>query len=236
MKCFNTKSISVLPTCSILILLLISAFITDRSANVLSDYARLERRTSVVIDAGHGGIDGGAVSCTGVEESKINLEIALRLNDLMHLLGINTKMIRTDDISIYTKGDTIAAKKVSDLKERVRIVNETNNAILLSLHQNYFDDGRYSGAQVFYNHDAQLANQLQKAFVTTLNPGSRRKAKKATGIYLMDNILCNGLLIECGFISNQDEEFRLRDPVYQKKICSIIGAVVSCFIYNQGVT
>ena len=110
----------------------------------------VERNHRIVIDAGHGGIDGGATSCTGVLESTINLQIALRLNDLMHLLGYETVMIRTTDTSVYTEGNTIAAQKVSDLKERVRIVNETENAILISIHQNIFPDSRYDGAQVFY--------------------------------------------------------------------------------------
>ena len=83
-------------------------------------------------------------------ESSFNLEISLRLNDLFHLLGYETRMIRTTDTSVYTKGDTIAQKKASDLKERVRIVKDTENALLLSIHQNIFPEGKYSGAQVFY--------------------------------------------------------------------------------------
>ena len=108
------------------------------------------RHHTVIIDAGHGGIDGGATSCTGVLESTLNLEIALRLNDLLTLLGMDTTMIRTTDTSIYTEGNTIAAQKVSDLKERARIVNDTENAILISIHQNTFSNSKYSGAQVFY--------------------------------------------------------------------------------------
>ena len=105
----------------------------------------------IIIDPGHGGEDGGAISCTGVSESKLNLEISLRLNDLLNLLGYDTCLIRDSDISIHTKGETIAQKKASDLKERVRIVNETENAVLLSIHQNQFPDSRYSGPQVFFH-------------------------------------------------------------------------------------
>ena len=94
----------------------------------------------IVIDPGHGGIDGGATSCTGVLESNLNLEIALRLEDMMHFLGYETVMLRKEDISIYTEGNTIAAQKISDLKERVRIVNETEGAMLISIHQNHFSD------------------------------------------------------------------------------------------------
>ena len=124
----------------------------------------IDREVCVIIDAGHGGEDGGASSCTGVLESQINLEISIRLNDLLRLLGYQTRMIRTTDTAIYSEGETLSAKKVSDLKNRVAIVNETDNALLVSIHQNTFPDGRYSGAQVFYSKDADsklLADHLQ---------------------------------------------------------------------------
>lgn len=232
---FRNRIILAITTIIILSLLLVSAFITDKAINVHSENVQFKKRTCVIIDAGHGGVDGGAVSCTGVEESQINLEIALRLNDLMHLLGINTYMIRTEDVSIYTGGNSIAAKKVSDLKERVRIINQTPNAILISVHQNYFQDSRYSGSQVFYYRDATLAKQLQTALVQTLKPESKRKAKKADGVYLMQNVNCPAALIECGFLSNPAEEEQLRDSEYQKKLCCVICSVVSCYIYNNSV-
>ena len=179
--------------------------------------------------------DGGATSCTGLVESTYNLDISLRLNDLLHLLGHDTQMTRTTDISIYTKGGTIAQKKASDLKERVRIVNETENALLISIHQNNFSDSRYSGAQVFYagtEGSAALAKQLQSALVAALNPGSSRKSKIGDGIYLMEHIDCPGVLIECGFLSNAAEEARLRNAEYQKKLCCVIAATVSEYLSN----
>jgi len=189
----------------------------------------------VIIDAGHGGVDGGSTSCTGVLESAINLEIALKLEDLLHLLGIDTLMIRTTDCSVYTKGETIAAKKVSDLKERARIVNGTENAVLISIHQNHFSDSRYYGAQVFYAPTAGssiLAKQLQSALITTLNPGSNRQSKKADGVYLMQQITRPGVLIECGFLSNHQEEAKLRDTAYQQKLCCVIAGTVSTYLYS----
>ena len=96
-----------------------------RTVSVMVESAPLKRGNCIIIDAGHGGEDGGATSCRGVLESTYNLEISLRLNDLFHLLGYDTRMTRTTDTSIYTKGETIAQKKISDLKERVRIVNKT---------------------------------------------------------------------------------------------------------------
>ena len=206
-----------------------------RTVSVMVEAAPLKRGNCIIIDAGHGGEDGGATSCRGVLESTYNLEISLRLNDLLHLLGYDTRMTRTTDTSIYTKGETIAQKKISDLKERVRIVNKTENALLLSIHQNNFTDSRYSGAQVFYagtEGSAQLAKLLQEKLVSTLNPGSNRKCKKSDGVYLMEHIDCTGVLIECGFQSNAEEEAKLSCGTYQKKLCCVIAATVSQYLSN----
>lgn len=202
------------------------------AVTVMVENTPMEDRSCIVVDAGHGGIDGGATSCSGVLESQINLEIALRLNDLLLFLGYDTKMVRTTDTSIYSEGSTIAAQKVSDLKQRVKLVNETENALLVSIHQNTFPDGRYSGAQVFYAKDEaskNLAKELQSALISALNPGSKRKSKPSDGIYLMQNIDAPGVLIECGFLTNPEEEAKLRDADYQKKMVCVIGACISRF-------
>ena len=212
--------------------LLAAAFIVcvlmcDEAVTTLSENRPVPRKVCIVIDPGHGGEDGGAVSRSGIPESTYNLEISQRLNALLNLLGYDTEMIRTTDISIYTKGETLAQKKASDLKERVKRINELDQAVLLSIHQNHYPDERYSGAQVFYANtegSGELAQQLQTSFVSTLNPGSHRQAKKASGIYIMEHIRCPGVLIECGFLSNHAEEAKLRDPEYQKKLCCIIAA------------
>ena len=120
------------------------------ATSAIADRIPVPREHTVVIDPGHGGEDGGAISVSGVPESQLNLEISLRLRDMMHLLGYKTLMIRTTDRSVYTQSGSLAAKKVSDLRQRVKIVNETDGAVLVSIHQNTFSDGRYSGAQVFY--------------------------------------------------------------------------------------
>lgn len=205
------------------------------AVTVMVENAPVEREKRIVIDPGHGGEDGGATSCTGISESGINLEISMRLDDLLHLLGYDTVMIRTTDVSIYTKGETIAEKKVSDLRQRVKLVNETEDALLLSIHQNHFSDSRYSGAQVFYadtKGSEVLAKTLQQALVESLNPGSRRRAKKSDGVYLMEHIHCTGVLIECGFLSNPQEEAKLRTPEYQKKLCCVIASSVSNYLSN----
>lgn len=207
----------------------------SQAITVLSENAPIQNRKCIVLDAGHGGQDGGAVSCTGVSESSFNLEICLRLNEMMHLLGIDTVLIRDTDRSIHTQGDTIAARKVSDLKERVKLVNSLQNVILVSIHQNHFTDSRYSGAQVFYKADkesAELAARLQNSFVQTINLGSNRKSKKAEGIYLLEKAESPAILVECGFLSNYQEEAKLRDPHYQKQVAAVIAA--SCSAYLHG--
>lgn len=209
------------------------AYGASTATTVIAQMIPMERDATIVIDAGHGGVDGGATSCTGILESKFNLDISLKLNDLFHLLGYQTAMIRTTDVSVYTAGDTIAAKKVSDLRQRVKIVNETENGILISIHQNFFSDSRYSGAQVFYGreeHSKSLAEQLQSSFRRTLNKDSHRNAKKSEGIYLMQHVECTGVLIECGFLSNPEEEAKLRNDDYQRKLCCVIAVETGQFL------
>ena len=228
----------LMPVCSIvLVILIMGSFNINKAVTVISENRPYTQRSVMIIDPGHGGEDGGATSCTGVLESQINLEIALRLNDLMHLLGVDTYMIRDTDVSIYTEGNSLSAKKISDLKQRVKIANSINNAILVSIHQNYYPDSRYGGAQVFYAESSGsevLAKELQEKFVSSINPGSARLAKKASGIYLMKHVKCSAVLVECGFLSNYQEEAKLRDAFYQKKICCVKGVVCSdYFVRNQ---
>ena len=207
----------------------------NEAVTTLAENRPVQRRVCIVIDPGHGGEDGGAVSCSGIPESSYNLEISQRLNALLNLLGYHTEMIRTSDISVYTKGETLAQKKASDLKERVNRINGLDQAVLLSIHQNHYPDERYSGAQVFYANtegSPELAKQLQTTFVSTLNPGSHRQAKKASGIYIMEHIRCPGILIECGFLSNSVEEAKLRDPEYQKKLCCVIASATCQYLSN----
>ncbi|MGM9523560.1 MAG: N-acetylmuramoyl-L-alanine amidase [Faecousia sp.] len=182
----------------------------------------------VVIDAGHGGEDGGAISVTGVRESTLNLEISQRLNDLLHFLGIQTKMIRTEDVSVYTEGETIAQKKVSDIHNRVAMVEQTPNALLVSIHQNQFSESQYRGAQVFYASGSQeLAELLQSELAEQVDPKNHRECKQAKGIYLLEHISCPAVLVECGFLSNPAEEALLRDEAYQKKLASVIACTLA---------
>lgn len=223
---------------SVLVGCIALAGIGSKVVTTVVETAPLEERTCIVVDAGHGGIDGGATSCSGVLESQINLQIALRVDALLRFLGYDTRMIRVTDTSIYTEGDTIAEQKVSDLKNRVKAVNETENSILLSIHQNTFSDGRYHGPQVFFSDDTYsraLAVYMQEAF-NVLDPVSGRKCRQAKGIYLMEKIHRSGILVECGFLSNPEEDARLNDPVYQNEVACVIATAMATHIKNAPLT
>lgn len=203
---------------------------TDNAVTAMSESTVLGGRHCVVIDAGHGGIDGGATSCTGILESHINLQIAQKLNDLLIFMGYQTKMVRTEDVSIHTQGNTIAAKKMSDLKQRVRIAEEENQPIFISIHQNYFQQSKYSGTQVFYaptEGSDLLAASMQSAVVSNLQPDNKRISKQASGVYLMEHLKCTAVLLECGFLSNPAEEAQLIDPNYQNKLCVVVACCIS---------
>ena len=190
----------------------------------------------VVIDPGHGGMDGGCVSVDGTPEKGINLAVAESLRDGLKLLGYDVVCTRESDISIYDKGtEGLGEQKKSDMKNRLAIFSKYSDGISVSIHQNQFTDSRYSGAQVFYagtEGSAQLAKLLQERLVSTLNPGSNRKCKKSDGVYLMEHIDCTGVLIECGFLSNAEEEAKLSCATYQKKLCCVIAATVSQYLSN----
>lgn len=184
----------------------------------------------IVLDPGHGGSDGGTQSAAGVPESHLNLEISQRVYDLLGLVGIDRVMTRQTDISLDTEGETVRQRKQSDLRNRVRLVNERENAVLVSIHQNYFDQSRYRGPQVFYAQtrgSEALAQQMQTALNTFLAPESGRSHKPAQGIYLMERIERPGILIECGFLSNEQEARLLTNADYQKKLACVITGVMA---------
>ena len=220
---------------SIIIIIMLLCHLGSKTVTTIAESSPPVRNHRIVLDAGHGGVDGGAISFSGIPESRYNLEITLRLRDLFHLLGYETVMIRTEDVSVYTKGETIAQKKMSDLKERVRIVNETENAILISIHQNTFSDSQYHGAQVFYadtEGSNPFASKMQSALVQSLNPESNRNCKQSKGVYLMEHIEKTGILVECGFLSNPEEDALLQTPDYQRKLSCVIAAATDCYLSN----
>jgi len=232
-NCMRRWIIMYLTVLSVALLVVVKC---DRTITAVAENQPVIRKYCIVLDAGHGGVDGGAVSCTGIRESDINLEITIRLNDLFHLLGYQTKMIRHGDESLHSNAETIAQKKISDLKMRTKIVNETENAVLISIHQNNFTDSRYSGAQVFYNTrtgSEGLAKMIQDNFVQSLNHDSKRKIQRSKGVYIMDHVSTTAVLVECGFLSNAEEEAKLRTDEYQKKICCVVASATSTFLSNS---
>lgn len=182
-----------------------------------------------IIDAGHGGEDGGAVSADGTQESQINLEIALRLEQLMRFAGQQTIMIRREDVSVCDEGlDTIRARKASDIRNRVALVNGTPNAVLVSIHQNSLPSSPEThGAQAFWNNPAGeiLASVVQEALNEAINTHRAKEPRKIPKtIYLMNHVTAPAVLVECGFLSNGAETAHLREPDYQTKLAAVIAA------------
>lgn len=188
---------------------------------------RVGRVGQLILDAGHGGEDGGAVSLTGVPESQINLAIVLKLDDLLGLYGAAPVLLRGEDISLHDDSAvTMREKKTSDLKNRVKAIQALGDATLISIHQNSYPEGRYSGAQTFYaptEGSQPLAEHIQTALRTALQPDNSREIKPIPdSVYLMNHIDCRAVLVECGFLTNAEEEALLRDDAYQKKLATVL--------------
>lgn len=183
-----------------------------------------------VVDPGHGGEDGGAVSVTGVPESQINLAIAKRLDALLGFYGENSYLMREEDISLHDpEAKTLREKKVSDLHNRAQLVGELEGAVLVSIHQNTFPQSKYHGTQVFFaptQGSQALAEACQQAIHTGLQPDNSRQAKPiADNVYLMNHVDCPAVLVECGFLSNPEEEAMLRQEDYQTKLAAVLAQV-----------
>lgn len=225
-------NICCIAACVIYFFMIMSAQINDE----LEASAISQQPTTVVIDAGHGGEDGGAVSSSGIRESAINLQIALKLEKLLAFCGIDTYMIRSADVSVYTQGQTIRERKISDLKERTRIVNELPNAILLSIHQNHFSEKKYKGAQVFYASSPgskELATLSQNVLRQAVDPSNLREIKRAASVYLMENVRCTAILVECGFLSNPQECLNLQSEQYQKRMVCALSCALAQYLDEE---
>lgn len=193
-------------------------------------HVRDEVPVTVVIDPGHGGEDGGAVSPSGVAESQINLAVSMRVSDLLRFAGQRTLLTRTEDVTICDEGlDTMRQRKTSDLKNRVKLVEGTENAVLLSIHQNSLPSSPVThGAQVFWNQREgaeALASGIQEALNAAVNAGNDKHPRQIPdSIYIMKNITAPGILVECGFLSNAPETERLQTPAYQLRLAAAIAA------------
>lgn len=224
----------------LLILTAVVMGILLKSVPSVSQNVTIDQSSVIVIDAGHGGADGGALSVTGICEKEYNLTIAKKLEVLFADAGIKTVMTRTgDDIDLeYPDEQTPLERKRNDLKFRKNMPKEKNADLLISIHMNKFGSASIKGAQTFYDKtfpaSEEIARLIQNEFVRVLDPNNKRKEKKAeSSIYLMKNPNVPSVLVECGFLSNPEEEANLRDEAYQEKVAICIYSGVMKYLEGE---
>lgn len=187
-----------------------------------------EKKGTIVLDAGHGGEDGGAVGVNGVMEKDINLSIALELEKYLRQNNFEVIMIRDGDYSVGDQNlPTISERKRSDTKSRLQSIMDAGECIFISIHQNHFTESQYDGAQMFYSanrpESAALAEAIRQNIVSTLQPENHRENKAAEkNIYLLYHCNVPAVLVECGFLSNPAEADKLSTESYQKEMAAAI--------------
>ncbi len=221
------------------LLLALCARVTERALPTSAD---VSEKPIIVLDAGHGGLDSGAVGVTGVLEKNINLSIVLTLRDMLEMSGFQVVLTRDKDISIYDPGITgIRNQKLNDMDNRLEIIQSYPDSVFLCIHQNNYTDPRYFGGQMFYNNNnpdnLTLARIMQNKFAE-LQPGNDREIKlSGNELFLLKSNPNPSLMIECGFLSNPDEEAKLSTWEYQQKVAfTIYGGLMEYFdTKNQSV-
>ena len=203
---------------AIITCLLIITYIVPINASTIDNSDKV-----ILIDPGHGGIDGGAKSKTGTIEKDINLQISLKLRDNLEEKGYKVYMTRDNDEGLYEKGNTVKEKKREDLNRRVEMKKETECDIFVSIHQNMFPQSKCYGAQVWYasnENSYNLATVVQESIKQTVKDNNKRVAKPAAEAYLIlrDKHEGASILVECGFLSNPDEESRLKSEDHHNLI------------------
>lgn len=195
-----------------------------------------ERNTvyTVIIDAGHGGRDGGASADDGTLEKHLNLAVAQKLKALLESADIRVVMTREEDIELASPDSP--HKKLDDLSARAELAEEQENGILVSIHMNKFPIEKYSGLQVYYSENNAkslvLAETIQSGAIASFSAMPERKVKPAKDIYLMENVRIPAVLVECGFLSNYEEKELLKTDGYQKKLAVRIYASLLSFLEN----
>lgn len=238
MKLRNSRLIIIF---SILFLIILSAmlyftFMANSSADGVMTKPVLKQ--TVIIDAGHGGDDGGAIGIDGTVEKDINLDIALKLEKLLKFYGFDVIMTRTEDIMTCDDGlDSLRKRKVSDIHNRFDVLEKNPDAVFISIHQNKFEDNSQHGTQVFYSGNSDesklLAESIQNSIVSVLQPDNSRVVKKSgSGIYLLYHAKLPAVLVECGFISNPAEVKKLNDEKYRMKIAILIADGLIKYLMN----
>ena len=189
---------------------------------------------TLVIDAGHGGIDSGAIAADGTKESELNLAIALKLRALAEFCGLNNSMIRQDDV---TMSDTPAYSEHRDLQRRAELVNMCADCVYISIHQNCYPTGQPSGSLVIYSSQAgseDLGKRTHSNLISCLNPDNRRVAEPAEDkYYVLSHVECPAILVECGFMSNFSEMERLRSSDYQTSLAAVLLASFIQYAQNS---
>ena len=200
--------------------------------------AQTSPKQVIVLDAGHGGLDSGCVAVNGTYEKDINLDIVKDLGAMLTLNGYEVVYTRTDDISIHDNGvEGIRNQKISDMENRLEIVQSYPDSVFISVHQNLFTDSAYFGGQMFYttnnNANFRLARIMQELFAE-LQPGNDREVKLIdNGLYLFKNTQQPALLIECGFLSNPRDAENLSNAEYRKKVAFTICSGIEKFFGEE---
>ena len=182
---------------------------------------------TVIIDAGHGGEDGGASSADGILEKDLNLSLSPKLYEIFSSAGISTVMTRNEDKLLYdTSEEYQGRKKILDMRERVKIVSDCENPVFISIHMNSFPEEKYSGLQVYFSSNdprsETLARGVQNTVHNILQKENKRKIKCGKDIFLLDRISDPAILIECGFLSNPTDAALLSDTEYQNELAVCI--------------
>lgn len=205
-------------------LLAVCARVTEKALPTSSPAAE---KPVIVLDAGHGGLDSGAVGKSGLLEKDVNLSIVLKLRDMLELSGFEVVLTRDKDISIYDAGvEGIRNQKLSDMDNRLEIIQQYPESIFLCIHQNNYTDPQYFGAQMFYNdnnpNNRTLAQIMQNQFAA-LQTGNNREIKlSGDELFLLKSNTNPSLMIECGFLSNPDEEQKLASDEYRQQVAFTI--------------
>ena len=206
---------------------------------VSADNYSVENVPVIIIDAGHGGEDGGAVGIDGTAEKDLNLSISLKLNEILSTMGYQTRMVRTTDNSIHNAdADTVRERKVSDIHNRAAIMNEYENCIYVSIHQNKYSGSSIWGAQTFYSpnneESKELAQLIQSSIANNVQPDNKRVIKQSgTNIYVLYNATKPAVMVECGFVSNANELEQLKDDEYQKKMAFAISNGIINYLFSE---
>lgn len=233
------KSIIAIITAFLIILsaMLYLTFMANFSAAEASSMPITQK--TVIVDAGHGGDDGGAIGIDGTVEKDINLDIALKLEKILKFYGFNVIMTRTHDVMTCDNGlDSPRKRKISDIHNRFELMRKNPDAIFISVHQNKFEDSSQHGTQVFYSGNDERSKELAEAIQTSVTLTLQRKndrvvKKSGSGIYLLYHAKIPAVLVECGFISNSDEVKKLKDESYRMKLAILIADGLLKYLSNH---